>query len=88
MSHSASQEFLQLFWTNFLSGDTAKAKALSKMAESLKKTNERIEAIAAKASSKREQDMVREALRPTRLAVDKALSSYSKAIAAATTNGD
>lgn len=82
MSHSASQEFLALFWSHFLSGDPAKAKALSKMAESLRKTTDRIEAIADKANGP-EKDLVREAMRPTRLAVEKALREYQRAVVAA-----
>ncbi|CCG83315.1 RNA polymerase II transcription factor B subunit 1 [Taphrina deformans PYCC 5710] len=86
MSHSASQEFLALFWSNFLSGDFNKAKALAKMAESLRKTNERVEAIASKAS-KEESEKVRLAMRPTLAAVNKALAEYDRAVKLANTAG-
>lgn len=82
MSHSASQEFLALFWSHFLSGDPAKARPLAKMADALRRTTERIDAIAGKTTGL-ESQLVKEAMKPTRLAVERALGEYERAVQSA-----
>lgn len=88
MSHSASQEFLALFWSQFLSGDAAKAKPLSKMAESLRKTTDRVSAIASKATTEEERLMVLKVMEPTARAVTRALNEYQRAVDQATKNAN
>lgn len=83
MSHSATQEFLALFWSNFLSGDPSKAKPLSKMTESLKRTRDRVDAVAVKASGN-EGELVKQVMRPMMVAVERALGEYQRAVDAAT----
>lgn len=80
MSHSATQEFLSLFWAHFLSGDPAKARGLAKMADALKRTQERIEAIRARAESPAEAARVGPVWESTRIAVERALNEYARAV--------
>ncbi|RYF08944.1 MAG: hypothetical protein EOO77_24790, partial [Oxalobacteraceae bacterium] len=80
MSHSATQEFLSLFWQHFLSGDAAKAKQLAKMADALKRTHERVEAIRARAESTTEGARVETVWASTKVAVDRALNEYVRAV--------
>lgn len=84
MSHSATSEFLSLFWSLFLSGDPTKAKSLSKITDSLKRTSDRIESVARKASTSEESESVRRAMQPTQQAVERALAEYQCAVDAAT----
>ena len=75
MSHGATQEFLSLFWTYFLSGEQSNAKALSKMSESLRRTSERVESIA-KSAGAGDREHVMAVMQPTLRAVDAALRAY------------
>ncbi|ORY87661.1 hypothetical protein BCR37DRAFT_384971 [Protomyces lactucae-debilis] len=81
MCHGAAQEFLSIFWTGFLSGDPSKARSLAKMIDTLRKTGERVENVAKSAGTGREA--VERCMRPTLVAVDKAITVYQQALEAA-----
>jgi transcription initiation factor TFIIH subunit 1 len=53
--HATTSEFLRHFWLAFLSGDERRAKDINNMVGSLRKSLERIEAVATTAEEMREQ---------------------------------
>ncbi|AEO71578.1 uncharacterized protein THITE_2124126 [Thermothielavioides terrestris NRRL 8126] len=55
LTNATTTEFLRQFWAAFLSGDAARAPELAYYAESLRRSAERIEALAAEAERLRQQ---------------------------------
>ncbi|KAH6678944.1 TFIIH p62 subunit domain-containing protein [Plectosphaerella plurivora] len=53
LTHATTVEFLHQFWTAFLSGDPERASELQYLIESLKRSEERISAVAAEAEAAR-----------------------------------
>jgi transcription initiation factor TFIIH subunit 1 len=53
LTHATTIEFLHQFWTAFLSGDPDRANELQYLAESLRRSAERIEAVAVDAEKER-----------------------------------
>ncbi|OLL23721.1 RNA polymerase II transcription factor B subunit 1 [Neolecta irregularis DAH-3] len=78
LCHDATNEFLKQFWNDFLSGDASLAERLAETAKVLRKTRERVEAVAIAAGDL--ADQVREQLKPTMRAVDRALKEYERAL--------
>ena len=58
LTHATTTEFLHHFWLVFLSGDPDRANELAKMAETLERAMDRINAVAADAEKER-QEIVR-----------------------------
>ncbi|KAI0378423.1 hypothetical protein F5Y04DRAFT_149955 [Hypomontagnella monticulosa] len=54
LTHATTMEFLHQFWSTFLSGDPDRAIELGYLAEALKRSKERIDAVAADAEKARE----------------------------------
>lgn len=65
MTHATTTEFLQHFWSVFLSGDASRAEELGNMVETLDRAMDRIKAVAndAEAERKAEQDGMRKQYR-------------------------
>jgi transcription initiation factor TFIIH subunit 1 len=59
ITHAATVEFLRQFWTAFHSGDPEKATELQYLAEALRKSTERIKAVADDAEKAREEEIAR-----------------------------
>lgn len=57
LTHATTIEFLHQFWSAFLSGDPDRAAELGYLAESLKRSKERINAVAAEAEKAREAEI-------------------------------
>ena len=55
--HATTTEFLQHFWSGFLSGDSAQVDDIAKRWESLNRANDRIESIANQAEAEREKEI-------------------------------
>jgi transcription initiation factor TFIIH subunit 1 len=55
LTNATSTEFLKQFWSAFLSGDPARTQELAYYAESLRRSAERIDALAAEAERVRQQ---------------------------------
>ncbi|OTB01571.1 hypothetical protein M426DRAFT_25470 [Hypoxylon sp. CI-4A] len=55
LTHATTMEFLQQFWSAFLSGDPDRAIELGYLAEALKRSKERIDAVAVEAEKAREE---------------------------------
>lgn len=55
--HATTTEFLQHFWSSFLSGDSAQVDDVAKRLESLSRAMERIKAIAKEAEAERQKAM-------------------------------
>ncbi|OTA65158.1 TFIIH p62 subunit domain-containing protein [Hypoxylon sp. EC38] len=55
LTHATTMEFLHQFWSAFLSGDPDRAVELGYLAEALKRSKERIDAVAAEAEKAREE---------------------------------
>lgn len=56
MVHATSNEFLHHFWIAFLSGDASRAKDITKMAESLRNSKDRMAAIVKGADDEKVQE--------------------------------
>ncbi|KAI1649505.1 uncharacterized protein F4817DRAFT_330573 [Daldinia loculata] len=54
LTHATTIEFLHQFWSTFLSGDPDRAIELGYLAEALKRSKDRIDAVAAEAEAARE----------------------------------
>ncbi|KAI1803797.1 hypothetical protein F4811DRAFT_522920 [Daldinia bambusicola] len=54
LTHATTMEFLHQFWSTFLSGDPDRAVELGYLAEALKRSKERIDAVAVEAENARE----------------------------------
>ncbi|KAI2620138.1 hypothetical protein GGS26DRAFT_571361 [Hypomontagnella submonticulosa] len=59
LTHATTMEFLHQFWSTFLSGDPDRAIELGYLAEALKRSKERIDAVAADAEKAREERIKR-----------------------------
>ncbi|KAI0016249.1 TFIIH p62 subunit domain-containing protein [Xylariomycetidae sp. FL0641] len=57
LTHATTLEFLHQFWSAFLSGDPDRAAELGYLAEALKRSKDRIEAVAAEAEKVREEQI-------------------------------
>ncbi|KAI0595778.1 TFIIH p62 subunit domain-containing protein [Biscogniauxia sp. FL1348] len=57
LTHATTMEFLHQFWSAFLSGDPDRAAELGYLAEALKRSKERIEAVASSAEKVREEQI-------------------------------
>ncbi|KAI1323852.1 RNA polymerase II transcription factor protein [Xylariaceae sp. FL0255] len=57
LTHATTMEFLHQFWSAFLSGDPDRAAELGYLAEALKKSKDRIEAVAADAEKIRQAEI-------------------------------
>ncbi|KAK4133032.1 hypothetical protein BT67DRAFT_463356 [Trichocladium antarcticum] len=55
LTNATTTEFLRQFWSGFLSGDAARTQELAYYAESLRRSGERIDALAAEAETVRQQ---------------------------------
>jgi transcription initiation factor TFIIH subunit 1 len=83
--HATSIEFLRHFWVNFLSGDPVNASAIGKLAVSLNKSLERVDAVVASASSD-DKEKSRSSLAPLIASIRKALEVYETALKEAGTD--
>ena len=59
LTHATTIEFLHQFWTAFLSGDPDRASELQYLAESLRRSGDRISAVAADAEKERDEVIAR-----------------------------
>ncbi|KAK6826015.1 transcription initiation factor TFIIH subunit 1 [Apiospora arundinis] len=59
LTHATTMEFLKQFWSAFLSGDPDRAAELGYLVESLKRSKERIDAVAGEAQKVRDQEIER-----------------------------
>lgn len=59
MMHNTTIEFLHYFWTVFLSGDDSRAGELQNLVETLEKSLERAEAVAAEAEAERQRVLLK-----------------------------
>ncbi|KAK8039940.1 RNA polymerase II transcription factor [Apiospora rasikravindrae] len=59
LTHATTMEFLHQFWSAFLSGDPDRAAELGYLLESLKRSKERINVVAAEAQKARDQEIER-----------------------------
>lgn len=59
LTHATTMEFLHQFWTAFLSGDADRAAEVGYLVESLKRSKERIKAVALEAEKEREGELER-----------------------------
>ncbi|KAK8093616.1 RNA polymerase II transcription factor related protein [Apiospora hydei] len=98
LTHATTMEFLHQFWSAFLSGDPDRAAELGYLLESLKRSKDRINAVAAEAQKARDQEIERkkEEIRqiyqrtdavvklmgPVVKSLDTAIAAYQKALAA------
>jgi len=57
--HATTNEFLHHFWLAFLSGDEKRARDINSMVSSLRKSKERIEAVAITAEEQKEVERVK-----------------------------
>ncbi|KAI5864139.1 hypothetical protein GGS23DRAFT_484288 [Durotheca rogersii] len=57
LTHATTMEFIHQFWSTFLSGDPDRAAELGYLAEALKRSKERIDAVAAEAEKAREEQI-------------------------------
>ncbi|KAH8897859.1 hypothetical protein GQ53DRAFT_818115 [Thozetella sp. PMI_491] len=57
LTNATTTEFLKQFWSTFLSGDAARAAELAYHVEALRRSRERIEALAAEAEKERQRVM-------------------------------
>ena len=57
LTHATTTEFLQHFWSAFLSGDAARAPEVSKLIETLNRAMDRIKAVAADAEAERNKEV-------------------------------
>lgn len=57
LTHATTMEFIHQFWSAFLSGDPDRAAELGYLAESLKRSKERINAVAVEAEKVREAEI-------------------------------
>jgi len=57
ITHATTTEFLQHFWSVFLSGDASRAEELSKLVETLDRAMDRIKAVADDAEADRKVEM-------------------------------
>lgn len=57
LTHATTVEFLHQFWAAFLSGDPDRAAELGYLAEALKRSKDRIEAVAVEAEKVREEQI-------------------------------
>lgn len=57
LTHATTMEFLHQFWSAFLSGDPDRAAELGYLLESLKRSKERINVVAAEAQKARDQEI-------------------------------
>ncbi|KAI0423594.1 hypothetical protein F5Y09DRAFT_207501 [Xylaria sp. FL1042] len=57
LTHATTMEFLHQFWSAFLSGDPERAAELGYLAEALKRSKDRIEAVAVEAEKAREEQI-------------------------------
>jgi len=57
LTHATTTEFLQHFWSAFLSGDPARADEIGKLLETLKRAMERIKAVATDAEAERQKEV-------------------------------
>jgi transcription initiation factor TFIIH subunit 1 len=57
LTHATTVEFLHQFWSAFLSGDPERAAELGYLAEALKRSKHRIEAVAVEAEKAREEQI-------------------------------
>lgn len=55
LTHATTTEFLQHFWSAFLSGDPSRADEIGKLLETLDRAMERIKAVATDAEAERQQ---------------------------------
>lgn len=83
MSHATSMEFLRHFWIHFLSGDPAQAGAISKLVAALKKSIERIDAVAAMGTDDESKAKIKRAFDPLLKSINLALQRYDEALQSA-----
>ena len=57
LTHATTTEFLQHFWSAFLSGDAARVPEVSKLIETLNRAMDRIKAVAADAEAERNKEV-------------------------------
>ncbi|KAK4696623.1 transcription initiation factor TFIIH subunit 1, partial [Lecanoromycetidae sp. Uapishka_2] len=57
LTHATTTEFLQHFWSAFLSGDPARADEIGKLLETLDRAMERIKAVATDAEADRQKEV-------------------------------
>ena len=57
LTHATTTEFLQHFWSAFLSGDPSRADEIGKLLETLNRAMERIKAVATDAESERQKEV-------------------------------
>ncbi|KAI8624605.1 RNA polymerase II transcription factor protein [Xylariaceae sp. FL1651] len=57
LTHATTMEFLHQFWSAFLSGDPERAAELGYLAEALRRSKDRIEAVAVEAEKVREEQI-------------------------------
>lgn len=57
LTHATTTEFLQHFWSAFLSGDPARADEIGKLLETLNRAMERITAVATDAEAERQKEV-------------------------------
>ena len=57
LTHATTTEFLQHFWSAFLSGDAARADEIGKLVETLDRAMDRIRAVAEDAEKEREKEV-------------------------------
>lgn len=80
MCHTTSVEFLNHFWTAFLSGDPSQASSLAKLVDKLKKSYDRIDAVVASAPSPEHSRRARSSLTPLTKSLNVALARYQTAV--------
>lgn len=57
LTHATTTEFLQHFWSAFLSGDPNRAEEIGKLFETLNRAMDRIKAVATDANAERQQEI-------------------------------
>ena len=57
LTHATTTEFLQHFWSAFLSGDAARAEEIGKLVETLDRAMDRIKAVAEDAEKERQKEV-------------------------------
>jgi hypothetical protein len=83
LTHSASVEFLRQFWISYLSStkSNAKKKELDNLAQSLRRTQERMEAVRShtvKEGGEKEGKKVMQALQSVSSSIKKAISLWER----------
>ncbi|KAF6224658.1 hypothetical protein HO173_012899 [Letharia columbiana] len=92
LTHATTTEFLQHFWSAFLSGDPNRADEIGKLFETLNRAMDRIKAVATDAEAERQKGYreveeaggakaVNQLLTPTVKAIEVATKQYKKALA-------